>query len=164
MHKLEPLAQDSGFQFAIERYAESNKSLADKTMNFLISSLTPEPSAALFNLSSRALEKRNIVKHIVSEENSTPCRISLKDAKIGQVALLLNYQHIPEPSPFKSSDAIFITQHAQQAKPNINTVPSMIHSGQVSIRAFDKQNMVLEADLATGSQVADKIKLMLQTR
>ena len=130
-------------------------------MNFKINALSPEPFQRMFNSSDAELSDNNIVKQVVTEAGSTPCRVCFKDANIGDMVLLLNYQHMAEATPFKASHAIYVTEAAKQAFPQINTVPEMIHSRMISLRAFDQQHMMVEADLAQGLQVAEKISQML---
>jgi len=129
-------------------------------MNFQIKALPPEPFEPLFKMSDAELLARNIVKTTVQEANSTPCRVSLTDAKIGATVLLLNYQHLKEETPFQASHAIFVSQAVEQAYPEKGTVPEVIHSRVVSIRAFDSQHMMVQADIAQGLQVAEKIHRM----
>jgi hypothetical protein len=126
-------------------------------MNFKISALSPEPFNALFSLSDTQLKHRNILKQTVTKAFSTPCRVSLEDANIGDTVLLLNYQHINEQTPFQAAHAIYIRKGVKQAYPAVNEVPEMIHSRVVSLRSFDSQHMMIAADLATAEQVTSKI-------
>lgn len=129
-------------------------------MNFKISALNPEPFNSLFLLSDTELKHRNILKQTVSEAGSTPCRASLEDADIGDTVLLINYQHINEATPFQASHAIYIREGVKQARPAVNEVPDMIHSRVVSLRSFDSQHMMIDADLGTAEQVASKIRAL----
>jgi len=133
-------------------------------MNFQIHSLAPAPFDAFFKMSDAQLLAHSIVKTIVTEANSTPCRVSLKDADVGATVLLLNHQHLQGQTPFQASHAIFVTQDVQQSYPEVNQVPQVIHSRMVSIRAFDKQQMMVQADIAQGLEVSEKIQLMLNDK
>ena len=133
-------------------------------MNFQIHSLAPAPFDAFFKMSDAQLLAHNIVKSIVQEANSTPCRVSLKDAEVGSTVLLLNHQHLKGETPFQASHAIFVTQDVRQSYPKVNQVPHVIHSRIVSIRAFNKQQMMMQADIAQGLEVSEKIQLMLNDK
>jgi len=133
-------------------------------MNFQIHSLAVTPFDAFFKMNDKQLQTHNIVKSIVQEANSTPCRISLKDAEVGATVLLLNHQHLQGETPFQASHAIFVTQDVQRSCPEVNQVPRAINSRIVSIRAFNKQQMMVQADIAQGLEVSDKIQLMLNDK
>lgn len=130
-------------------------------MNFQINALSETAFLALFKMNKTERVKHNIVKQIVTQANSTPCRISLKDAKIGDTVLLINYQHLAAATPFQASHAIYITAGATQAFSEKNTVPEMLQSRMISLRAFDRGHMMVQADIAQGQQIAEKIGQML---
>ncbi|MEH6442674.1 MAG: DUF1203 domain-containing protein [Oceanospirillaceae bacterium] len=133
-------------------------------MNFQLTALPEKPFQHLFSLSDAQLQERNIVSKLVTEKHATPCRISLEDADIGDKVLLVNYQHLPDSSPFQASHAIYIRENAKQASPQKNKIPQMISKRIISLRAFDKQHMMINADLAQGTDIAATILDMLNDR
>lgn len=126
-------------------------------MSFQINAISESKFATLFNMSDDQLRQRNAVRVRVEQYPGTPCRISLEDAPVGEEVILLNYQHLPEDSPFQSSHAIFIRDNQRQARPAKDEVPDAIRSRVISVRGFDTRHMMIAADLATGDDVASTI-------
>lgn len=126
-------------------------------MNFQLSPLSKKTFQHLFSLSDTKLKEHNIVRKRTTEKPGVPCRISLEDAEIGEEVLLVNYQHLPESSPFQASHAIYIRENVKESSPLINQIPEMITDRIISIRAFDKHHMMVNADVAQGPGIAAKI-------
>ena len=131
-------------------------------MTFQIHALSSPPYTALFSLTDSELNQRNIVKTIVEEQNSYPCRVSLEDADIGETVILVNYSHLPEASPFQASHAIFVRQNATQATPEVDSIPQMITRRLISVRAFDAEHLMLTADVVEGEELKQMIGNMLE--
>lgn len=86
-----------------------------------------------------------------------PCRVTLRDAEPGQTLLLMNYEHQPALTPYRSAHAIFVSQHAQRFD-QANQVPQALRVRPLSVRAFDAQGMMLDADLVDGTDVEPLIE------
>ena len=123
-------------------------------MTFQILALPSERFAPLFSLSDADLKARNIVRQTVTESPGTPCRVSLADAAVGETVLLLNYEHQPEASPYRASHAIFVRQGAEAATPAPGEVPEVLTSRLLSLRAFDKNHMMVAADVVDGKEIS----------
>ena len=123
-------------------------------MDFQIKPLDGTQISHLFDLSDAQLAARNACRQTVTANPGTPCRVSLQDAKVGETVILFNHQHQPEASPYQASHAVFVRQNAQQANPAINEVPQVISSRLISLRYFDKANMMIDADVVQGADVA----------
>ncbi len=126
-------------------------------MTFQISSMPAEEFAALFHLSHAELAERNIQKSVVDAKPGTPCRVSMADAEVGDTVLLLNYQHQPAESPYKAAHAIYVRQDVAQNKLGVGEVPEVIRSRLMSLRLFDKNDMMVDADVVEGDHVAQAI-------
>ncbi|MEM8978924.1 MAG: DUF1203 domain-containing protein [Pseudomonadota bacterium] len=122
-------------------------------MDFQIKPLPASSFQHLFDASDAELAAQGIQRQTVSECPGTPCRVSLDDAQIGETVLLLNYEHLPEDSPYRASHAIFIRENAPQAQPAPNEVPDVIASRLISLRFFDENHMMLDPDVLPGSEV-----------
>ena len=90
-----------------------------------------------------------------------PCRVSLRDADVGEKVLLMNYEHQPAPTQFRSSHAIFVRESANQAKQDKNEVPRMFRHRLLSVRAFDTRGMMIDADVIDGEHLESLIERML---
>lgn len=126
-------------------------------MNFQISSMPAEDFARLFHLSDAELAERNIEKSVVKETPGTPCRVSMADAEVGETVILLNYQHQPAQSPYQASHAIFVREGVPQNKLAVGEVPVVIRSRLMSLRLFDHNDMMIDADVVEGDNVAEVI-------
>ena len=133
-------------------------------MSFQISGLPVAPFAPLFGLSDADLAKHAIVRHTADKSPGFPCRVSLRDAEPGETLLLLNYEHLAVASPYRSSHAIYVLEHAEEARVAVNEVPEVLRRRLLSLRAFDKQGMMLDADVADGRDIEPLIERMLELR
>jgi len=126
-------------------------------MNFQIHSLPAEDFADLFTLTDDELAERNACRMKVKSKPGTPCRVSMADAEVGETVILLNYEHQPAQSPYKASHAIFIREGATQAKLTVNEVPEVLRSRVISMRLFDQNHMMIDADVVQGEGLANAI-------
>ena len=90
-----------------------------------------------------------------------PCRISLEDADIGETVLLMNYEHLPALTPYRSSHAIFVREGAKNAIVGENQIPEMLRIRLLSVRAFDADEMMIDADIVDGDDLEPMIERML---
>ena len=130
-------------------------------MCFQISGLDVAQFSHLFGKDLEALAKSGVERMIVDNKPGYPCRVSLQDADIGETVLLMNYEHQPALSPYRSSHAIFVREWAGQAKPGRNEVPEMLRHRMISVRAFDSSGMMVDADIVDGRQLESMIDRML---
>lgn len=123
-------------------------------MTFQITPLNANDFAHLFDLSDAELAAQNACRQIVTATPGTPCRVSMQDAKVGETVILCNFEHQPEQSPYRASHAIFVREHAPQARIAVDEVPEVIRSRLVSLRYFDQNHMMIDADVVQGESVA----------
>ncbi|MDN3721295.1 DUF1203 domain-containing protein [Roseibium salinum] len=83
-----------------------------------------------------------------------PCRVSLADAPEGARVFLLNYEHQPNQTPYRSRHAIFVMEGAQESHPEPGTIPASISSRLLSVRAFNKRHDIIDAEVIDGKEVA----------
>jgi hypothetical protein len=130
-------------------------------MNFQVSGLNYAEFAPLFAMTDAQLAERHIVRRIVDERPGFPCRVSLEDALPGETVLLLNYEHLALASPYRSQHAIYVRENAKRANPARNEIPQVMEIRLLSLRAFDRAGMMLEADVVEGRNAAPVIHRML---
>ena len=119
-------------------------------MHFQISALDPTQFSHLFHLSEKELASHGILRYAVTTNPGFPCRVSLQDAELGEKLLLLNYTHLDTATPYRASHAIFVGENATRAELDIDEVPDSIRNRLMSVRAFDAQGMMLDADVVDG--------------
>ena len=103
------------------------------------------------------LDTTNALQMRADKNPGFPCRITLEDTPIGEEVLLVHYTHQPANTPFHASHAIYIRPNAIPATPQPDEVPGMLAKRILSLRAFDKHDMLCDADLAEGNQIAPTI-------
>jgi Protein of unknown function (DUF1203) len=126
-------------------------------MAFLISGLPVAPFAPLFELPDQSLATRGIIRRTADKRPGFPCRVSLRDADIGESVLLLNYEHLRVPSPYRSRHAIYVREHATEYQPKIDEIPEVLQIRLLSVRAFDNSGMMVNADVVDGVELASVI-------
>lgn len=131
-------------------------------MIFQIHSLPAEDFAHLFALSDAALADINACRQTVQSTPGTPCRVSMADAEVGETVILLNYEHQPERSPYKATHAIFVREGAARARLAVGEVPEVLRSRMISVRLFDENHMMIDADVLHGDGLADAITKAFQ--
>jgi hypothetical protein len=130
-------------------------------MTFLVTALPLAPFSQLFTLSDEALATHGAVRRSADRRPGFPCRVSLRDAEPGETVLLVNYEHQPARSPFRSTYAIYVRRDATQAHPRPGEVPDMLRSRLLSVRAFDDAGMLLDADVVEGRVVEPALERLL---
>lgn len=121
-------------------------------MDYRITGLDPTPFLPLYGLSDDALSQRGIRREICDAHPGYPDRVTLQDAQPGQRLLLLNHTHLSGEGPYRSSHAIFVLEGAERAFDAINTLPPVLRPRTLSLRAFDRDQMMVDADLVEGEQ------------
>ncbi len=114
----------------------------------------------LSGLSEAELVKRNIQVHV--SDGRYPCRVSLADAAAGERVFLLNYEHQPNESPYRSRHAIFVKEGAEESLPAPNTLPASISSRLLSIRAFNARHEIVDAEVVAGTEADTVISAFLE--
>lgn len=130
-------------------------------MSFRISGLDPAPFRHLYGRAHADLAALGVRRMIVDATPGFPDRIELRDLAPGETALLLNYEHQPAATPYRSSHAIFVREGAEQAVSVIDVVPDVLYRRTISLRAFDAAGDMLDADLADGAAIAPLIDRLL---
>lgn len=120
-------------------------------MSFRITGLSPEPFLHLFGLPDAELQRHGAQRCHVDQPHGFPDRIELRDCAPGESVLLLNYMHQPADTPYRSSHAIFVREGATAAYDAVDTVPPVLQSRLLSLRAFDAAHGMVDADVVDGA-------------
>ena len=129
-------------------------------MSFQISGLPLARFAPLFSMSDEALAAFQIVRRVADRKPGFPCRVSLRDADPGERVLLLNFAHQPAGTPYRSTHAIFVREAATEAVPQPGEIPEVIRLRLISARAFDTDDMMVDADVVHGRELEPVIERM----
>lgn len=126
-------------------------------MTFQVRALSGTALARLFEMSDQDLAAINVRLEMVLTNPGTPCRVSLADATVGETVLLANYQHQPGASPYQASHAIYVRQSMVQARPERGVLPDVLLSRLISVRMFDADHMMINADVVDGRDLSERI-------
>ncbi|HYC67874.1 DUF1203 domain-containing protein [Brevundimonas sp.] len=128
-------------------------------MSFHIHSLPLAPFEALFDLDDAALTATGARRMIVDAPHAAPCRVSLADAEPGERLILLNHRHLDSPgSPYRSDGPIFVREAAVEARPAVGEIPDMLGRRLLSVRAYDADWMMTDADVVEGRDLAARLE------
>lgn len=130
-------------------------------MTFRISGLPAEPFVSLYGLDDEALIQFGARRYIADTMPGFPCRVTLEDAEPGERVLLVNYVHQPAETPYRASHAIYVREGALSAASLIDEVPASLSGRELSVRAFDRGGMMVDADLVGGTELEALIALLL---
>lgn len=128
--------------------------------NFQMVALSETNFSYLFSMNHEELQHIGAVKMIADTKPGYPCRISLKDAEIGDTVILLNYEYHSVNSPYKSTGPIFVRKDVKMAKFDVNEIPEMLLHRTLSIRGYDCDSMMISARLAEGIDLSEAIDEM----
>lgn len=129
-------------------------------MSFRITGLPAQPFAHLFGLDDAELARHGALRLMTAEGDRHPDRIELRLARPGEAVLLVNHEHQGADTPYRSRHAIFVREHAAASYDAVGHVPAALRS-LMSLRAFDAQGMMVDADVAEGEAVEGLIERLL---
>ena len=122
-------------------------------MNFRISGLSAAPFLPLFSLGDGALAQRSILRRVCDAKPGYPCRVSMVEAVPGESVLLLQYEHQPAASPYRAAGPIYVREKARETFSAVNTVPELVRTRLLSVRAYDAAGMMLDAEVTEGMEL-----------
>jgi hypothetical protein len=120
-------------------------------MTFRVQGIDPGIFKHLVGLSDEALGEQGIRRYTVDVKPGFPDRVEVRDLEPGETALLLNYEHQPADTPYRSQHAIFVGEQSCQPLDLVDDLPEAILTRPISLRAFDAAGEMVDADLAAGS-------------
>ena len=126
-------------------------------MSFRVSGLDPNLFADLHELSDAALAAKGVQRVHVDKTPNAPCRISLDDAEVGETVLLLNYDHQPAETPYRQQGPIFVREMGVRFDA-VGVIPPALARRPLSLRDFDADHMMVEADLVDGVEAAQLVE------
>ena len=120
-------------------------------MTFRVTGLSPESFRHLFGLSDEALAGHGVCRVVADADFGFPDRIEISDAAPGESLLLVNYLHQPADTPYRASHAIFVRERGVTPTDLVGEIPPAMCARPLSLRAFDAEGMMVDADLVDGA-------------
>jgi hypothetical protein len=74
--------------------------------------------------------------------------VTLRDVEPGERVLLLQYAHQTANTPYRAAGPIFVSEKASEPFDRIDELPQMLSNRPLSIRAYDREDMMVNADVA----------------
>ena len=126
-------------------------------MSYRVSGLDPAPFLHLYHLSDEALREHGAVRHVAGTTGGFPDRIELRDARPGESLLLVNYEHQPADTPYRSRHAVFVLEGATTPGLFHDEIPPLFRKRMMSVRAFTAGGMIHDAALVLGDAMEPTI-------
>jgi Protein of unknown function (DUF1203) len=131
-------------------------------MNYIVSGISPDSFRPFFDLTDEDLTAKGI-RRCIAEDDQYPCRVSLAHAAKGEELLLLSYEHQDANSPYRAKGPIFVRKAANEAAQISNQLPQPFLIRLLSVRAYDKTDAIIEAEVVDGNEAeALIIKLLMR--
>jgi len=125
--------------------------------SFRLVGLAPDSFASLFALAPDELAARGARRVTATAKFGFPCRVSLADAEPGDELLLLPFEHQPQNSPYRASGPIYVKAGARRRLLDPGEIPDSVRLRQISLRAYDRDHMIVAAEVCAGDAVGDEI-------
>jgi len=129
-------------------------------MSFRVLGLSPDQFRPLFDMSDAELRGLG-ARRVIADDPLMPCRVSMEHAELGEELLLLNFEHQPANTPYRATHAIYVRKVAHQAFDAVDTIPEVLASRLLAIRAFDAQHMMIDAEVCEGAHAAEMFERFL---
>jgi len=136
------------------RHLSQNERMSTTT-SYLLAGL--DPSVA------DALRAGGGIRYVADEHPGFPCRQCLRDAEIGEEVILVSHDPFDDSSssPYRSASPIFLHRWPC-APPDVAELPEQLTGRRLSVRAFDTSEMMLDAALIDGRELATTIERLLE--
>jgi hypothetical protein len=122
-------------------------------MSFQIVSLPLEPFTSFFAFDDEQLRAKGAKRYVADRQPGFPCRVSLRDAAPGERVVLVPFNHQDADSPYRASGPIFVREHAHRAAVAVNEVPELLRLRILSVRAYDADSLMIDADVVDGREL-----------
>lgn len=130
-------------------------------MSYRISGLPLEPFRHLIGADEATLTAHGAQRFTVTKPHDAPCRIGLEDAEPGETVILLNYAHQTADTPFRANGPIFVRETAREQAVFPGAVPDQLRRRTLSVRAYDAEGMMIDADVVEGMALEPVIDRLL---
>ncbi len=130
-------------------------------MPFHVRGLEADAFADLFRLADGELAAIGARRVYADEADAYPCRVSLTRVAVGQELLLLYYAHLTtSTSPYRAAGPIFVSRSAETGDYR-GELPPMLRDRLLSLRAYDANAFIVDAEVAEGAEVVSLIERFL---
>jgi hypothetical protein len=132
------------------------------SVDFQCNPTPKETFTDLFSMDAGELETCGARRMTVRHSPGTPCRVSLEDAPVGEQVILVPFKHHNVDTPYQASGPIFVREQASTARYAVNEVPEMLLRRLLSVRAYDAEGMMLDAEVIAGEVLENAIRRLFE--
>jgi hypothetical protein len=128
--------------------------------DFRISGLPAEPFQPYFAMTDAELAAHGARRVVATatDKGPMPCRVSLRDAAEGETSILLHYaHHTTATSPYRAGGPIFVREGVTETASFVNQVPAEQRPRLLSVRAYDADGIMVDAEVAPGTELENLI-------
>ena len=122
-------------------------------MSFRVTGLSALPFRHLYGLSDQELALHGVMRYVADRRPGFPDRIEMRDALVGEKLLLLNHVCQPANTPYRATHAIFVREGAESTYDQVDEVPEVMRLRLLSLRAYDIEGMMLDAEVVNGADI-----------
>ena len=130
-------------------------------MSFRVTGLPADTFRPLFGLSDDELARHGARRYVAHAKPGFPDRVELRDAEPGESLILINHVHLPEDTPYRASHAVFVLENPGERFDRVDEIPPAMRVRLLSLRAFDREHMMVDADVVHGKEVEPVIERLL---
>lgn len=127
-------------------------------MTFRITGLDANPFEHLFGQSDEALARHNAKRYVADAKPGFPCRITLEDAEPGETLLLVPHAHQTSQTACAAKGPIFVRERKTPRAEWRDEIPEQLKVRLISLRAYDREGMMLDADVVDGKDLKPLIE------
>jgi hypothetical protein len=129
-------------------------------MGFRVTGLSAAPFQHLYGLTDAELAEHGAKRYEADAKPGFPCRVEMRDAEPGETVLLLNHTYQDAKSPYRGAHAIFVREGATDTYGAVDQIPEVMRARLLSLRGFDANGMMLDADVVEGAEIEGIIARM----
>ncbi len=130
-------------------------------MTYAISGLERADFERFFTMDDLALARCGALRVTAAADHGFPCRITLEDAKRGEMLILLHHVSHDVATPYRSGYAIFVRERAADVPPFIDCLPPAFEGRPMAFRGFSTKGLLEDARLALPGEADAKIRDLL---
>lgn len=127
-------------------------------MSFRITGLPADEFKHLYGLSDAQLKAHGAIRYVVDAKPGFPDRVEMREGEVGETMLLVNHLYQSAQTPYRASHAIFVREGAFETYCMVDQVPEVMRTRLLSLRAFSREGMMLDADVVDGQQIEQSIQ------
>lgn len=92
-------------------------------------------------------------RYVADEFPGYPCRQCLRDAQVGEELLLVSHDPFKKSSPYRQRSPIFLHILDCSTNRDESPYPEQLRRRQLSIRSFDEEQMMIDAEVIQGGEL-----------